>query len=81
MSKIYTASTQAKEPCNESKVANEKSKELTNKVLLKKGEVIKLTEELNHLQGIEQKQKKEVEKLEVDFIEKETHITHLEVKV
>ena len=53
MSKIYTASTQAKEPCNESKVANEKSKELTNKVLLKKGEVIKLTEELNHLQGIE----------------------------
>ena len=49
MSKFYTVSTQAKELCDEAKAAKEKSKELNNEVLLKKGEVIRLTEELTHL--------------------------------
>ena len=81
MSKFYTASTQAKELCNEAKASNEKSKELNNEVLLKKEEVMTLTEELTCLQGIEQNLKNEVEELKVDSIEKETCITHLEVKV
>ena len=81
MLKFYTASTQAKELCNEAKAAKKKSKELTNEVLFKKGEVIKLTEELSRLQGIEQKLKNEVEELKADTIEKETRITHLEVKI
>ena len=49
MSKFYIASTQAKELCDGAKAAKEKSKELNNEVLLKKGEVIKLTEELTRL--------------------------------
>ena len=49
MSKFYTASTQAKELCDEAKAAKEKSKELNNEVLLKKEEVIRLTKELNRL--------------------------------
>ena len=53
MSKFYIGSTQAKELCNEAKAAKEKSKELANEVLLKKVEVIRLSEELSHLQGIE----------------------------
>ena len=81
MSKFYTASTQAKELCNEAKTTKEKNKELTNEVLLKKGEVIRLTEELSCLQGIEQKLKNEVEELKADSIKKETRITHLEVKI
>ena len=81
MSKFYTASTQAKELCNEAKTTKEKNKELTNEVLLKKGEVIRLTEELSRLQGIKQKLKNEVEELKADSIKKETHITHLEVKI
>ena len=81
MSKFYTTSTQVKELCAEAKAAKEKSKELNNEVLLKKGVVIRLTEELNRLQGIKQKLKNEVEELNADSIEKETHITHLEVKV
>ena len=43
--------------------------------------MIRLTEDLNCLQGIEQKLKNEVEELKADSIEKEAHITHLEVKV
>ena len=46
MVKFYTASSQAKELCDEAKATNAKSKELNNKVLLKKGEVIRLTKEL-----------------------------------
>ncbi|KAK9984302.1 hypothetical protein SO802_033827 [Lithocarpus litseifolius] len=61
ISKFYTASTQAKELCIEAKEAKEKNKELSNEVLLKKGKVIKLTEDLNRLQGIEQKLKNEVD--------------------
>ena len=81
MSKFYTASTQVKELCDEAKATKEKSKELNNEVFLKKGEVIRLTEELTCLQGIETKLKNEVEDLKADSNEKETHITHLEVKV
>ena len=49
MSKFYTASTQAKELYNGAEAAKEKSKELNNEILLKKGEVIRLTEDLNRL--------------------------------
>ena len=49
MSKFYTASTQAKDLCIVAKEAKEKNKELSNEVLLKKGEVIKLTKDLNRL--------------------------------
>ena len=49
MSKFYTTSTQVKELCAEAKAAKEKSNELNNEVLLKKGVVIRLTEELNRL--------------------------------
>ena len=80
MSKFYTTSTQAKGLCNEAKAVKEKSKELNNKVLQKKGKVIKLTEELTRLQGVEQKLKNEVEELKENSIEKKTRITHLEVK-
>ena len=49
MSKFYTASTQAKELCIEAKEAKEKNKELSHKVLVKKGEVIRLIKDLNRL--------------------------------
>ena len=49
MSKFYTASTQAKELCEEAKTAKEKNKEPNKEVLLKKGEVIRLIEDLNCL--------------------------------
>ena len=81
MSKFYIASTQAKELCIEAKKAKEKNKDLSHEVLLKKREVIRLTEDLHHLQGLKQKLKNEVEELKADFIKKETRITHLEVKV
>ena len=42
---VYAVSTQAKELCNKAKTTNEKSKKLTNEVILKKGEVIRLTNE------------------------------------
>ena len=54
---------------------------MNNEVLLKKGEVIRLSKDLTHLQGIETKLKNEVEELKADTIEKETRITHLEGKV
>ena len=81
MSKFYTASTQAKELCDEAKAAKEKSKKLNNEVLLKKGKVIRLIKDLNSLQGIEKKLKDEVEELKADSIEKETYIAYLEGKV
>ena len=49
MAKFYTASSQAKELCDEAKADKAKSKELKAKFLLKKGEVIRLTEELTRL--------------------------------
>ena len=81
MSKFYTASTQAKELCEEAKTAKKKNKELNKEVLLKKGEVIRLTEDLNHLYGVETKLKNEVEELKEDFVEKETRIVHFEGQV
>ena len=81
MSKFYIASCQAKELCEEAKTSKEKAKELNNEVLLKKGEVIRLTEDLNRLQGIETKLKNEVEELKADAIEKETRIAHREGQV
>ena len=81
MSKFYTGSTQAKELCEEAKTAREKNKELNKEVLLKKGEVIRLTEDLNRLHGVETKLKNEVEELKADSIEKETRIVHLKGQV
>ena len=68
MSKFYTASTQAKELCEEAKTAREKNKELNKEVLLKKREVIRLTEDLNRLYGVEMKLKNEVEELKADSV-------------
>ena len=48
-SSIYTTSSQAKELCDEAKATKAKSKELNNEVLLKKGEVIRLTKKLTLL--------------------------------
>ena len=81
MSKFYTASSQAKELCEEAKTAKEQNKELNKEVLLKKGEVIRLTEDLNHLQGIKTKLKNEVEELRANSVEKETRIAHLEGQI
>ena len=81
MSKFYTASTQAKELCEEAKTAKEKNKELNKEVLLKMGEVIRLTEDLNRLHGVEMKLKNEVEELMTDSVEKETRIVHLEGQI
>ena len=81
MSKFYTASTQAKELCKEAKTAREKNKELNKVILLKKGEVIRLTEDLNRLYGVETRLKNEVEELKADSVEKETRIVHLEGQV
>ena len=81
MSKFYMASSQAKELCEEAKTAKEKNKELNKEVLLKKGEVIRLTEDLNRLHGVETKLKNEVEELKADSIEKETRIVHLEGQI
>ena len=78
MSNFYTVSSQAKELCDEAKTDKEKNKELNNEVLLKKGEVIRLIEDLNRLQWIEMKLKDEVKELRADSIEKETRIAHLE---
>ena len=49
MSRFYIVSTQAKELYNGAEAAKEKIKELNNEILLKKGEVIRLTEDLNRL--------------------------------
>ena len=49
MSKFYTATCQAKELATEAKTTKDKTKELNNKVLLKKGEVLKLTEDFSRL--------------------------------
>ena len=81
MLKFYTASTQAKELCEEAKTAREKNKELNKEILLKKGEVIRLTEDLNRLYGVETRLKNEVEELKADSVEKETRIVHLEGQV
>ena len=81
MSKIYTASSQTKELCEEAKTAKEKNKELNKEILLKKGKVIRLTEDLNRLHGVEMKLKNEVKELKADSVEKETCIVHLEGQI
>ena len=78
MSKFYTATYQAKELAAKAKTAKDKAKELNNEILLKKGEVLRLTEDFNHLQGSETKLKNEVEELKADNLEKDTCIVHLE---
>ena len=81
MSKFYTATCQTKELATEAKTAKEKAKELNNEVLLKKGEVLRLTKDFNRLQGSETKLKNEVEELKADNIEKDTCIVYLEGQV
>ena len=78
MSKFYTATCEAKELTIEPKTAKDKAKELNNEILLKKGEVLRLTEDFNHLQGSETKLKNEVAELKADNIEKDTCIVYLE---
>ena len=78
MSKFYTATYQAKELALEAKTAKDKAKELNNEILLRKGEVLRLTEDFNRLQGSETKLKNEVEELKADNIEKDTRIVYLE---
>ena len=48
---------------------------------MKKGEVIRLTEDLNRLHGVETKLKNEVKELKADSVEKETCIVHLEGQI
>ena len=62
-------------------MAKEKNKELNKEVLLKKGKVIRLIEDLNRLHGVEMKLKNEVEELKADSVEKETRIVHLEGQI
>ena len=81
MSKFYTATCQAKEFTAEAKTAKDKAKELNNEILLKNGEVLRLTEDFNHLQGCETKLKNEVEKFKADNIEKDTRIVYLEGQI
>ena len=81
MSKFYTATCQAKELAEEAKTAKEKTEGLSKEILLKKGEVIRLTDEVNRLLGIETKLKDEVEELKADAIEKDTRVTYLEGQV
>ena len=81
MSKFYTATYQAKELATETKTVKDKAKELNNEILLKKGEVLRLTEDFNRLQGSETKLKNKVEELKADNLEKDTRIVHLEGQV
>ena len=81
MSKFYTATCQAKELAEEAKTAREKAKELNNENLLKKGEVIRLTDEVNRLLACETKLKEEVEERKADGVEKDTRIAYLEGEV
>ena len=73
MSKFYIVTCQAKELALKAKMAKDKAKELSNEVLLKKGEVLRLTEDFNRLQGSETKLKNEVEELKADNIERHLH--------
>ena len=81
MSKFYTATCQAKELATEAKTTKDKAKDLNNEILLKNGEVLRLTEDFNRMQGSEKKLKNEVEELKANNIEKDTHIVYLEGQV
>ena len=81
MSKFYTVTCQAKELAAEAKTAKDKAKELNNEILLKKGEVLRLTKDFNRLQGSETRLKNEVEELKADNIEKDTCIVYLEGQI
>ena len=65
----------------EAKTAKDKAKELNNEILLKKGEVLRLTKDFNRLQGSETRLKNEVEELKADNIEKDTCIVYLEGQI
>ena len=80
MAKFYTTSSQARELNDEAKALRTKNKELKDELLLKKGEGIRLTEELTRLHGIEKELWNQVEELKTDSIEKETHICYFEGK-
>ena len=81
MSKFYTVTCQAKKLATEAKTAKDKAKELNNEILLKNGEILRLTEDYNRLQGSETKLKNEVEEFKADNLEKDTRIVHLEGQV
>ena len=81
MSKFYTVTCQAKELATEAKTTKDKAKELNNEILLRKGEVLRLTEDFNRLQGSETNLKNKVEELKADNIEKDTRIVYLEGQV
>ena len=81
MSKFYTATCQAKELAAEAKTAKDKAKELNTEILLKKEEVLRLTEDFNRLQGSEMKLKNEVKEHKADNIEKDTRIVYLEGQI
>ena len=81
MSKFYTATCQAKELATEAKTTKDKAKELNNEILLQKGEILRLTEDFNRLQGSETKLKNEVEEIKADNLEKDSRIVHLEGQV
>ena len=68
------------ELATEAKTTKDKAKELNNEILLKKGKVLRLTEDFNHLQGSQTKLKNEVE-LKADNIEKDTRIVYLKGQV
>ena len=62
-------------------MAKDKAKELNNEIMLKKGKVLRLTEDFNRLQGSETKLKNEVGELKADNLEKDTRIVHLKGQV
>ena len=79
--KILHGNLPGKELAAEAKTAKDKAKELNNEILLKKGEVLRLTEDFNRLQGSETKLKNEVEELKADNIEKDTRIVYLKGQI
>ena len=81
MLKFYTVTCPAKEFASEAKTAKNKVKELNNEILLKRGEVLRLTKDFNRLQGSETKLKNEVEELKTNNIEKDTCIIYLKGQV
>ena len=65
---------------NDVKVLTKKNKELEDELRLKKGERIKLGEELTCLQAVEKELGNQVEELKADSMKKETRVGHLEGK-
>lgn len=65
---------------NDVKVLTKKNKELEDELRLKKGERIRLGEELTCLHVVEKKLGNQVEELKADSMKKETRVGHLEGK-